>query len=247
MGTKINETKNDNNQNNGSFWSGAYIDPRQTSQQQQQDDPEIVKYKEQLIEAARYLAEHLPRENHMYSGFANIVENVSFSVSNGIVSVAATFKGPAYKETNPMAAMYGVNGQRPGYMHPSYVQPYSGCGISENTSKRIVACAIVRCMVTEATCGRSIPRLDEITARGCQSKLIVNKVIVDFVDAVFARCPATCSTNELNNMVYTAALSCIDRLVREVKHNKRTCAVHMDGTVENLSASNKKEDDADEE
>ena len=245
MGSKINETKNDNNQNNGSFWSGAYIDPRQATQQQQ-DDPEIVKYKEQLIEAARYLAEHLPRENHMFNGFSNILENVSFSVSNGVVSVAATFRGPTYKETNPMAAMYGGNGQRPAYVYPPYVQPYSGAGISENTTKRIVACAIVSCMVTEATYGRNVPRLDEITTRGCQSKLIVNKVIVNFVDAVFSRCPASLSTNELNNMVYTATLSCIDRLVREVKQNKRTCVVHMDGTVENLPASDKKEDDDEE-
>ena len=246
MGTKINETKNDNNQNDGSFWSGAYIDPRQAAQQQQQDDPEIVNYKKQLIEAAKYLAEHLPRENHMYSGFANIIENVSFSVSNGVVSVAATFRGPAYKETNPMAAMYGGNVQRPAYVHPPYVQPYSYAGLNKNTTERLVACSIVSCIVTEVTCGRNIPRLEEITTRACQSKLIVNKVIVDFVDAVFARCPATLSINEANNMVYTAAVSCIDRLVSEIKHSKHTCVVHMDGTVENLPASDKKEDDDEE-
>ena len=245
MGSKINETKNDNNQNNGSFWSGAYIDPRQAAQQQQ-DDPEIVKYKEQLIEAARYLAEHLPRENHMFNGFSNILENVSFSVSNGVVSVAATFRGPAYKEINPMAAMYGGNGQRPAYVYPPYVQPYSGCGISENTTKRLVACTIVSFMVLEATCGRNIPRLEEITTREYLPKIIVNKVIVHFVDAVFARCPGTFSTNELNNMVYSAALSCIDRLVREVKNSKHTCYVHMDGTVEDLPTSGEKEDDDEE-
>ena len=243
MGTKINETKNYNNQNNGSFWSGAYIDPQQTAQQQQQDDPEIMKYKEQLIEAARYLAEHLPRENHMYSGFANIVENVSFSVSNGLVSVAATFRGPAYKETNPMASMYGGIGQRPAYVYPQYVQPYGGFGTNANSTKRITACNIVKCVVVEATCGHNIPRLEEITTREYLPKIIVNKVIVNFVDAVFSRCPGTLSTNELNNMVYSAALSCIDRLVREVKHNKHTCYVHMDGTVEDLPMSDKNEDD----
>ena len=242
MGTKINETKNNNNQNNGSFWSGAYIDPQQTAQQQQQDDPEIMKYKEQLIEAARYLAEHLPRENHMYSGFANIVENVSFSVSNGLVSVAATFRGPAYKETNPMASMYGGIGQRPAYVYPPYVQPYGGFGINENITKRIVACNIVNCMVVEATCGHNIPNLEEITIRVCPSKLIVNKVIVDFVDAVLSRCPGSCSTNELNSMVYSATLSCIDRLVREIKHNKHKCVVHLDGTVENFSKSDEDKD-----
>ena len=242
MGTKINETKNNNNQNNGSFWSGAYIDPQQTAQQQQQDDPEIMKYKEQLIEAARYLAEHLPRENHMYSGFANIVENVSFSVSNGLVSVAATFRGPAYKEANPMASMYGGIGQRPAYVYPSYAQPYGGFGTNENITNRIVACNIVNCMVVEATCGHNIPNLEEITTRVCPSKLIVNKVIVDFVDVILSRCPGSCSINELSGTVYNAALNYIDRLVREIKHNKHKCVVHLDGTVENFSKSDEDKD-----
>ena len=220
MGTKINETKKINNQNNGSFWSGAYIDPRQSAQQHQQDDPEIVKHKEQLIESAKYLAENLDTSNSVgVFGFTPVGNDaVSISINKGIITISATLK------------MKNTSNQQPPYTQPYWYDthhqtvPYG--------SKKLVACHIVNNLIVCKKRTGSIPRLDQVVPNGCSSTLTVSEAIVNFVDTIRNYLPIDYDINTLYHTVYNEATSCIDHLIDLVKNDTNMYTVHLDGTVE---------------
>lgn len=200
MGTKING--NDQNKQVNGIYEGVY------DINCQQETPEIKKYKEQLVEAAKYLAENMTRRTVFNP---SLPDNVSVTINNGIVTITASINLSIPDQQTSWQNPYGT--------HTAYLNAYGSYGgyRSLDAMRRVVACRIFDLIVTCTLHGAPIPTLSEIMRGGTIAPLTVKKSIVSYVDKIIANYPATISDEALYQMVYVHGCNDVKNMVNNVE------------------------------
>lgn len=185
MGTKINAQEN--KQINGIYCVNN-----------QQETPEISKYKKQLVEAAKYLAENMTRRNVFDP---SLIDGVTVTINNGIVTITASINLSMPEQQTAWQNPYGA--------HVTYMNAYGQYGEhrSSDAVRRAVACRIFDQIMAYTLSGAPIPALFEIMRWGMSSPLTVKKSIVTYVDKIIAQYPDTTSDTALYQMVYAHGCS----------------------------------------
>ncbi len=210
MGTKINDN-NQNKQVNG-IYGGVY------DVNGKQETPEISKYKEQLVEAAKYLAENMTRRNVFD---LSLTDSVSVTINNGIVTITASINLSTPEQQTAWQNPYGA--------HVAYLNTYGPYGErrSSDAMRRVVACMITNQIITYTLHGAPIPALFEIIRGGISSQFTVKKSIVTYVDKIIAQCPATISDTDLYQMVYAHGCNDVKNMVNNIEDDTEiTLSIH---------------------